>query len=270
MLYRHFLYLDVNRINSLYHQLFPNIDEIQTSISRENKICGKAEMGNIIQGFLPSNFSGEAMRDCNKSTTTTAKVSMEEKIVSILDVVPGIENEDIDTKIKGLLIGKVWMKKYTVFLADTIGYFNKTGYSNFEDFFAENHKKEDFQSIWKKTMEEIQEEKYTGNGIPFLQLMHEQFIEEKAPLHRFMILNAEYPVIMTFSYNKLLISASEMQNYTILNCTRDIHLLGIINEIDENLYSIKPFAMWEIFEEEEGGERFWHQIKNFKKYWLRK
>ncbi len=268
MLYRHFLYLDVNRIDSLYHQLFPNIDEIQTSISRENKICGKAEIGNIIQGFLPSNFSGEAMRDCNKATTTTAKVSIEEKIVSILDVVPGIENEDLDTRIKGLLVGKVRMKKYKAFLLDTICYFNKIGYSNFEDFFVANYKKDDFQLTWKKAMKEIQKQKYTGNGISIFQLLDEQFMEEKAPLHRFMILNAEYPVIITFSYNKLLLSASEMENYGILNFTRDIHILGIINEIDESLYFIKPFAMWEIFEEEKGDERFWHQVKNFKKHWL--
>ena len=80
-------------------------------------------------------------------------------------------------------------------------------------------------------------------------------------------MNSDYPIAISFSNNKLLLSASDMENYVRLKMAENVSVLGLMRQVGKGFYTIKPVAMWEIFESEKVSERFLYQVKNFKEYW---
>lgn len=263
---RHFIYADAKEIDSMYSQIFDDITEINTTVSRENKVGIEAEikMPNILQGFLPGNFSGDYERDCNHTVSTQSHVSIEKKVMALLEHVSSGENDVIHRMGNNLLVvGRVEAMRYNQFLLKADELLQAEESLNFESFYEKYCEDSRFSSLWKKLAKKISLSERLK--IPFG--VSELFAMGRPEMGKIIVLNSDYPIAISFSCNKLLLSASEMANLERFSHAENLSILGLMRKVGNGFYSIKPVAMWEIFESEKVDERFMYQVRNFTKYW---
>lgn len=259
---RHFIYADAKEISSMYSQIFDDITEINTTVSKENKAEIKAEIPNILQGFLPGNLSGEYERDYSSIVSAQSHISIEKKVMSLLESAALNENNVItECKDKLLVVGLIETMRYDQFLEQVDWRLKKRGYKGFKGFYKKNCKSDNFSELWKKLVDKITSNKC--RGIPFSIL---KASAAKPEIERLIVLNAKYPILISFSYDKVLLSASTMAMSTRFSCAENMSILGLMKQVGTGFYTIKPFAMWEIFESNKASERFLYQVKTFKEF----
>ena len=263
---RHFIYADAKEIASMYSQLFDDITEINTTVSKENKaeIEADIKIPNILQGFLPGNFSGDYERDCNHVISTQSHISIEKKIMALLEHVSSDEDDIIHRMGNNLLVaGRVEAMKYDQFLLKADELLQAEESLRFESFYEKYCEDSNFSSLWKDLVQRIlssEDSKRNFDAFSYFSIRCSE-------IEKIIVLNSDYPIAISFSNNKLLLSASDMENYVRLKMAENVSVLGLMRQVGKGFYTIKPVAMWEIFESEKVSERFLYQVKNFKEYW---
>lgn len=270
---RYFIYADKDKIFEIYNQLFANIKEFDTN-SEENKVCGlKAEIDlpNILQGFLPFNFSGEMGRDCTNTFSAKIEVSIEEKIMSLISIAKGNEAEPVETwSPKGtLVVGSAKILQYDYFERKIKKFLKKDKCKKFIKYVDKNGQKRTFDKKWNRLILENDLCNCKGNGMPAISFLN-GISEKRTTTEKFIAVNWKYPTIIDFSLNKMLISASSLANANFFAHTTDIGILGIIRNCLPGLYRIKPIAMWEVIELDKCDKSFIMQTKDFKRFWSTK
>lgn len=259
---RHFIYADAKEISSLYSQIFDDVNEVNTTVSRENKTEINIETPNILQGFLQGNFSGDFERDCNNVVSKQSHISIETKMISLLKYIGMDENKTIcQWSDKLLVVGSVKAMKYDSFIEKADELLKKGGLTGVDEFLTKNCESDNFGELWKELCGKLLLNKWLHLD------KFDMFCIGEPVVETLITTNTDYPIIINFSYNKLLLSASEMANYSRLCCLDDMSVLGLMRLGENNCYTLKPIAMWEIFELGEADDRFMWQVKHFKDYW---
>lgn len=246
---RHFIYADTKEIDSMYSQIFDDITEINTTVSKDNKAAIEAEikMPNILQGFLPGNFSGDYEHDCNRTVSTQSHISMEKKVMALLENVSSSEDDTICKMGNNLLVvGCVDAMIYNQFLIKADELLQAEKALNFESFYEKYCEDSNFSSLWKELATEVMPNlRFRG----FLGISEMYSITSQG-IGRLIILNADYPITMSFSYDKLLLSASESAAFGRFKLVENLNILGLMKQVGNGFYTIKPVVMWEIFDPE--------------------
>lgn len=267
---RHFIYADTKEIDSMYSQIFDDITEINTTVSKENKaeIETEIKIPNILHGFLPGNFSGDYERDYNRVVSTQSHISIEKKVMSLLEKVSFCENDAIcqcDDKL--LVAGYVEVMKYNHFLEKANELLQAEELVDFKSFYEKFCEDICFSSLWKELTKKIIPSIDHKIPIDWQDLYEVRRSSESQKIEKLIILNADYPVIINFSHNKLLLSASQMSLWGKLCHAENLYLLGFMRRDGVSCYSIKPVVMWEIFESQKTGKGFIAEIKTFRNRW---
>lgn len=260
---RHFIYADAKEIDSMYSQIFGDITDINTTVSKENKAEIEAEIKipNILQGFMPGNFSGDYERDWNSLISTQSHISIENKVMSLLEYASLSESDAIFKCCdKSLVIGCVDAIKYDQFLLKVNELLELEEPSNFDDFYEKYCDDINFSNLWKELAQKIISIK--DREIPFDFTM--RISTRSQEIEKLIVLNSDYPIIISFSYNKLLLSASMMAVKKRFLCAENFNVLGLMRQVGKGVYTIKPIAMWEIFDSKKVSNGFIAQVKKFK------
>lgn len=256
---RHFIYADAKEIASMYSQLFDDITEISTTVSKENKaeIEADIKIPNILQGFLPGNFSGDYERDCNHIISAQSYISIEKKIMALLEHVSSGEDDIIHNIGNDLLVvGRIKAMKYDQFLLKADELLQDVSLK-FESFYETYCEESNFSSLWKDLVKKVmQSETYK---MPFNMF---DVVDHKSPkIKKIIILDADYPIIVSFSSNKLLISASDMESASKIALAENLSVLGLMRQVRKGFYTIKPVAMWEFLSPKKLAQDSWNRLE---------
>ena len=242
---KHFCYCDVNGINSIYSQLFGNTEEISIKDSKKRELSGSVGLPYILQGFLKTNLSGEYSRDWSTEQSSKVTITIEDKVRSILRGFKDDESKKIDrwSDTECLVAGHATIVNYqrwTNRITDFFRSYADIKYPDFESFLKDIRYNPEFERMWSEFTN------YTCDNVDFSRqrLPIRPFLAQDGSVIKCIAVDLKYPVLVHYSSDKLLISASEHENWGLVEGLPQTGILGILRKADTNLYTIKPLAMW--------------------------
>ena len=251
---RHFIYADVEGINSLYGQLFQNIKCINYSTIIQTQSSAKAEISlpSILKGFIGSNVTGQTANDNKSGTSYDVEIPLEKKIDMIISKALGSENSPIDLNIdsnEALMIG------YTI--AVTPEHLEKLINSELQSnridsldvLFMPSTPDNRFRNIWNTICDNHKDELigWHDNGLSILDLMYDPYHNPYKD-EQLIVLNSSYPIFLFFSYGKVLFSHSELRSSVFFAGSAEQNVLGYLYKKNSRLYTFKPLSMWRIID----------------------
>lgn len=239
-----FFYCDVENINSLFNQLSPSINTITKSAGAETDLSLSMSSGlpMVLQGFRSINASGEFERDLVGGTTEEIAITIEDKINFLLRYYEYSNDQTFDTWGSSLYIGtgNFYMVSYKLFCDhfERLHQEEIISWDTFGQFIEETSSDDHFANIWNditKLMYPCKGDVAKDNhyGLQWLDADH---------INRFIAVYLQYPLLISFSSSKLLLSTSSAY-FTSLMDDVSTGALGYITHND-GLYIMKPLALW--------------------------
>ena len=204
---RHFIYADVATINSIFGQLYPNIEDITVSDERScsSKLNAKVELPPILQGFMIGNFSGERGRDQGHGVSTNVKISIERKIELISSCADGKELEEIrlpKTSNETLALGTGIAIPKRKFDDIVTPHLHAKAYESLDNYFKDFVRGVN-TSLWRQIVSIcLNEYRYSTFLSPMIIGANGVDSNGVDRIGHYYILDFDYPICMPFSYNK--------------------------------------------------------------------
>lgn len=265
---RHYLYADVEMINSFFNQIYSDIKSfvVTKSGGYHTNLSAEVKFPAILQGFLKGNFSGEYGRDRGHDTSIKVDIPLEEKIKLICSKAVGNETTSIvlpkQTE-KTLVLGKALIFSESAFGKLFSECLSQTGFNSLDDFYGACLQNNMSVSTWEKIA--VTGKKYccTGNQIGIMKLMQYFDYPKEGKVEGFLILDSFYPIRMFLSTNKLLASESTVRAAKYWRSISNTNVLGVLYKLSSNIYSLKPLALWTIVDYSTFSESTKYEIEHF-------
>lgn len=251
---KHFIYCDEEGINSIYSQLFPNTEEISVTRVKSRELSGSFALPYVIKNFFSTDLSGEYTSDVRNEQSSKVTITIEDKVRSIIKRLGGDETKKLDVwpEQSCFIVGNATIIEYDALEKRVNNLFEqrKSRYSNFESFIEAIRSSTEFEREWSEfsgiasyygLFDSV------GCMMKVLADSPARFIDidiNRSKVIKCMAVDLRYPVILSFSTNKILISHSEFENAIMMDKLPETGILGILNKADRNLYTLKPLAMW--------------------------
>ena len=217
----------------------------------------KISLLNVIRGF----FTGEGTLKATHSKLSSEELelvdSIEIKLKKLLKSINANEMREISINDfdegRKLVCGVVKIIEQKMFL-DKVSELCHKKYKNYEEFLKDFYERKHKLIKW----ENIKNLNYKYNGVEYFDITTGWF-NDMEKIITFIIINNDYPINMNLSNKKITMPHSDLTS--LFMTTNSFHVLGITNKIN-NIYTLKPLALWKIMDNEECkeyiyDERFW-------------
>lgn len=192
---RYFLYIDEQTINRFYHQLDSGFDTKKLKTTKEKYFGGeiKVAIKNIICGFLDG--EGKIFNEFRRGSSEEIEqsIKIEEKIMRLINIAIGTENENIELdqfgNHKTLVCGRVYVMESILFLQCASNIYN-TKIDNYQAFLSllETNGDMVWDELKKKILLLINNDNVYGNGLDLMDIM-ENWFDDKQKMFSFVVID---------------------------------------------------------------------------------
>lgn len=242
---RYFAYIDEGTINSFYNQLDNNFVSKRLNKAKENSMASEVKVSimNVIRGLFSGDGTMRISTDHLTSEETEIVNSIEFKIMKLMDLAYGNEEENIEERFfvdnRKLICGKIRVLEKQIFL-EAVSKLCNEEFKDYKEFHNAFQTRNDILDRW----EEIRNIKLSNNGLDILEVMNGfGKNDENSQIYEMAVISCDRPIIMPISSNKITMPHSFFRSSSLFAHTSEFQILGIVNKMDSSL-NIKPLALW--------------------------